>query len=357
VPGIVVALLFLASTPAQALLTPAGHQPSPSTTHQVATALGTELGRHRLLAIGEDHRSRRFHLFLQSLIHDRAFICRVDDIVVEFGNAGLQEIADHYVGGRFVARRDKLRMWRDTGQLLVWDSPVYERFFDAIRAINARRLCPRPVRVLLGDPAIAWDKVHSADDYRAFAERDRAYADVVEHEVLAKGHRGLLIAGVAHVLKGRPREFTGGATLGEIIESRHPGVLYSVVPLADGRLRAIGLAVRGLVELRHSPWDRQSYARLVSANISALVTLNGEKVWRPMNALSWPPADQVADALLPLRGPDREVRPDPVIYRDAAYQAELRRRAAIMSQVYGSDFIPIVDAALSPPAHSRGAAR
>ena len=316
----------------------------------MAKQLGDQLDRRPLIAIGESHRSARFHRFLDSLIRDRDFICRVDDIVVEFGNSALQATADRYVGGGEVSRDEKVRMWRDTGQWLVWDSPVYERFFDTVREINQRRLCPRPVRVLLGDPPIRWEEVRSAADYRAFAERDQAFAGIVEREVLARDRRALLIIGGTHILKGRPREYEGGATVGEILERRHPGLLFAVLPTEDPGVAAVaGLGPRRrLAVVRELPLGAESYARLASARTSMRVTVDGERVWRPANALGWPATAAVVDALLLLDGEDAEVRPDPAIYRDPAYQAELRRRAAILAEVYGMDFLPELEALLAP---------
>ena len=314
----------------------------------VAARLGAQLDAHPLIAIGEAHRSARFHRFLDGLIRDPAFICRVDDIVVEFGNSALQAIADRYVAGEAVAPAEKARIWRDTGQWLVWDSPVYERFFDTVREINASRLCPRPVRVLLGDPPIRWDEVRDAAAYRRFAERDESFADVVEREVLARGRRALLIAGSTHILKRHPAEYAGAPTLAEILERRHPGRLLAILPTEDPRfVEPLGLgAARPLALIGGTPFARAPYARFASATASMRVTVDGERVWRPMNALSWPEAGAVIDGVLWLAGEDEEVRPDPFIYADPVYQAELRRRAAILAEVYGFDFLPELEALL-----------
>jgi hypothetical protein len=309
--------------------------------HAVAAALGARLDAHRLVAIGESHRSSRFHRFLDSILADPALICRADDIVVEFGNGRFQDVADSFVSGRPVAAAEKEKIWRDTGQFLVWDSPLYEHFFDLIRAINAKRLCDHPIRVLLGDPPIDWGKVAASADYGAFAERDLWFADVVEREVLAKGRRALLIAGAAHVLKGRPSEFTGRPSMAEIIEHRHPGLVFSVLPVADADFTALTAPAGGsFLAVGGSALASQSYQRLASPRMSARVIENGKPVWRPMSTLSWPAIDRVIDAVVKLTGEDHEVRPDPSVYADLAWQAELKRRAAILSQFYGSDFLP-----------------
>jgi hypothetical protein len=315
----------------------------------VAAALGARLDAHRLVAIGESHRSSRFHRFLESILTDPALICRADDIVVEFGNGRFQDVADAFVSGRPVAAADKERIWRDTGQFLVWDSPLYEHFFDLVRAINAKRLCDHPIRVLLGDPPIDWGKVAASADYGAFAERDLWFADVVEREVLAKGRRALLIAGAAHVMKGRPSEFTGRPSMAEIIERRHPGLVFSVLPVSDADFAALaGPAGGSFLAVGGSALASQSYQRLASPRMSARVIENGKPVWRPMSTLSWPAIDRVIDAVVKLTGDDREIRPDPSVYADPARQAELKRRAAILTQFYGSDFLPQLAEAMAP---------
>jgi hypothetical protein len=42
-----------------------------------------------------------------------------------------------------------------------------------------------------------------------------------------------------------------------------------------------------------------------------------------------------------------KIDPDPVLYRDPAYQAELRRRAPILRDVYGAEFLPELEALLA----------
>ena len=50
----------------------------------------------------------------------------------------------------------------------------------------------------------------------------------------------------------------------------------------------------------------------------------------------------VVDGLLYLGG-DSSLFPSPTIYLDAAYAKELRRRAAIIKQETGQDFVAVVD--------------
>lgn len=55
------------------------------------------------------------------------------------------------------------------------------------------------MRVLLGDPPIDWDSVHSGDDYGTWLRlRDSFPADLIRREVLAKKRRALVIYGDMH---------------------------------------------------------------------------------------------------------------------------------------------------------------
>jgi hypothetical protein len=47
-----------------------------------------------LVAIGENHRNRRVHDFIVSLVSDPRFLQKVDDLVVEFGSARYQDVID-----------------------------------------------------------------------------------------------------------------------------------------------------------------------------------------------------------------------------------------------------------------------
>jgi hypothetical protein len=96
-------------------------------------------------------------------------------------------------------------VWRNTTQspLETWDSPVYERFYRTVRAINWPRPAGRQLRVLLGDPPIDWPEMRTPQDVQvSFQQRDAHMASVIRHAVLGKGRRALLLAGAGHVAHG-----------------------------------------------------------------------------------------------------------------------------------------------------------
>ena len=139
---------------------------------------------------------------LRRLIGDPRFLCRTDDIVIESGNARLQPVADAWASGKDVGEAELVSMYRETAVPFAWNAPMYRQFYETVREVNARHLCPHPVRLVLGDPAFDWATIETADDLRKVADRDAFYATVVEREVLAKKHRALLVSGVETVWSG-----------------------------------------------------------------------------------------------------------------------------------------------------------
>jgi hypothetical protein len=160
---------------------------------------------HRLVALDEgDHGNNRGHAFRLDLVRDPRFGAVVDDIVVEFGSARYQTLMDRFVvAGEDVPPESLRVVWQDTTQPHdIWDGPIYEEFFRTVREVNASRPQERRVRVLLGDPPIAWEAVRSrADHAKWFEQRDSFPAKLIQQEVLAKNRRALLVFGSMHLVR------------------------------------------------------------------------------------------------------------------------------------------------------------
>lgn len=297
--------------------------------------------------IGELHRSREIHAFLQQLLHDPGFICLADDVVVEFGNSRLQSIADDYVSGKRVSEIQLQSVWRETSPPLTWNSPVYRKVYEAVREINLNHLCPHPVRIVLGDPPLDWSKVNDAKDFEKFDDRDGSYADVVEREVLDRHHRALLIAGELHAMKKPPKELQAGPdeeTAAQRIERRHPGALFCVVsvPLPNAA-KALSLGPPPSFRVVHgSELEQADFQMADYTSTVRHVPVGGKMVWKLDPEKDWPRMGEVVDGLLYLGGNHSEY-PSPTIYLDADYQQELRRRAAIIKSYSGQDFMPAID--------------
>jgi uncharacterized iron-regulated protein len=180
---------------------------------------------HPVVALGEDHGNETEHVFLRALVRDPRFAATVNDIVVEFGNARYQDLMDRFMKGEQVADDALRRVWRDTSQITgVWDRPIYEEFYRAVRAVNATLPRERQLRVVLGDLPLDWDAAQRTPPTpgqkrlygqpvpdnapEGFLNRDRHAADVVRREVLAKQRRALVIYGDMHLTR-RPTSIVG----------------------------------------------------------------------------------------------------------------------------------------------------
>src|SRR3569833_3407249 len=71
------------------------HAPSPD----AISAIARQFDTHSIIQLGELHRSLQIHSFILRMLHDPRFVCRLDDVVVEFGNSRLQKLADIYASG------------------------------------------------------------------------------------------------------------------------------------------------------------------------------------------------------------------------------------------------------------------
>ena len=109
----------------------------------------------------------------------------------------------------------------------------------------------RRIRVVLADTPIDFGRVQSiadADYVRTMEnETDQQFADRVEQEVVAQGHRALIIAGGGHLRRGlhadiHPRTDDPGQppNAGTLIAQHHPGQLYTIDTLITGYLRDPG---------------------------------------------------------------------------------------------------------------------
>jgi hypothetical protein len=161
---------------------------------------------HDIVALGEGaHGNEQGHAFRLSLIRHPRFSTLVNDIVVEFGNARYQDVMDRFVRGESVPDVTLREVWQNTTQAApIWDRPIYEEFFRVVRAVNVTLTPARRLRVLLGDPPIEWENVHTAEDvnkWMADGNRDRHPADVIRREVLAKQRRALVIYGEGHLAR------------------------------------------------------------------------------------------------------------------------------------------------------------
>lgn len=220
---------------------------------------------HSVVALSEGpHGNEQGHALRLALIRHPRFAATVNDIVVESGNARYQEMMDRFVAGDDVSVDELQVAWQDTTQVTpVWDRPIYEELFRAVRAVNSSVSREHRIRVLLGDPPVDWPKVLTgSQDFRPLIlGRDRHAAEVIEREVLAKKRRALVIYGDAHL-------FRAGESVVGILERNTSTKTLNIVTASSGAnfnlLTAVQPEVRSwpvpsLAAIRGTALDTQQF--------------------------------------------------------------------------------------------------
>jgi hypothetical protein len=203
---------------------------------------------YSVIALGEgNHMNLQGADFRLQLIRDPRFPRKVKYILVEWGTGRYQAVMDRYIAGEQVPM-DLVRLcWRETTQPVIWDAPIYEEFFKAVRQLNQSLPEEYRLRVILGDPPIDWSTIHTREELENwYNERmitrpwgksnitDGHAYDVLLREVLSKGEKALAIFGDAHFAKPDielAKGFFGDYLKGNLriqLEHSHPGNVLSI---------------------------------------------------------------------------------------------------------------------------------
>lgn len=155
---------------------------------------------YQIVALGEGlHGNEQGHEFRLALVRDPRFPALVDDIVVEFGNSRYQAVMDRFIQGGDVPYAALRRVWQDTiNANPLWDSPIYEEFFRAVRGVNASLAAERQLRMVLGGPPIDWETVTTHDELQRGMAGGGGGIEVIKREVLSRNRRALVIYGDGH---------------------------------------------------------------------------------------------------------------------------------------------------------------
>jgi len=238
--------------------------------------------RHPLVALGEMHGVEQGARFIEQLVRHRDFAASTTIIVVEFGNALHQAVADAYVAGEDVPPAQLRRIWHDFigGGPWGFRSPIYPAFFATVRDVNRSLPHDRRIRVLLGDPPLDWSTTHTtADFHAALRDRDTHCARVVAEHVVREHERALLLYGAFHLLRRHP--LAGPETLAQLIERDHP--LFTIMP-HDGigpgceelEARFASWPIPGLCELSRT-WLADHPAEAVLGNHGTVPSPDGTR--------------------------------------------------------------------------------
>ncbi len=175
--------------------------------------------RADMVGLGEAHGRRADSDLRIALVRHPGFAQKVRAIVVEFASTTEQSTLDRYIRGENVSRAQLERVWKTTSNG-VWDSPVYEEFFAAVRDVNSKLPAGARIRVFGGDPG--------PTDQR---DRETAAAAVLEEQAFSKHSKALVIYGAAHFYRTAPASFGASAELARRLEKAHPGRILTVIPV------------------------------------------------------------------------------------------------------------------------------
>jgi len=309
-------------------------QPKPATPVDPIPAIVEAFGSHAVVALGnvEFRGNEQAHAFQVSLIRDPRFTAVANDILVEFGNSRYQDVMDRYIRGEEVPHDSLRRVWQDTTQVeFEWDLPIYEDVFRTVRAVNASLPRNRQLRVLLGDPPIDWEQIHSMRDLRqAMGDRDGFALTVLQREVLAKGRRALVIYGGQHLIRRNTAPNAADEWAGGIIarmERGHLGNAFTVLPETRRDLTAIQSNV--------ASWPVPSLAVLRG-------TILGSAIWDSQPQRRFVRTEEQYDAILYLGPPSSmtAAKLAPALCSDRTYIEMRLGRLALIPPPPGATFAP-----------------
>ena len=216
---------------------------------QIVRILTSAFDQVDVVALGEEHQRKADSDLRIALVRNPDFSKKVRSIVVEFASTTEQSTLDRYIRGENVSMAQLERIWKSTTQAAnkVWDAPVYEDFFAAVRDVNSKLPADARIRVFGGDPG--------PGDNRS---RETAAVSVLKEQVLQKHGKALVIYGAAHFYRTMPADYLSlmGEDIGlaRMLEIDYPGRTFAVIPVG-GRLD-LPPGVTGAIDPEYQKFDR-----------------------------------------------------------------------------------------------------
>jgi hypothetical protein len=319
-----------------------GHaQPAVVHAKDIAKSLIQQFDKTDVVALGELHGSQADQDLRIQIIHSKDFARKVHIVVVEGLNSLYQDDLDRYIRGENVPKEQVQRVWRDSTGIFV--GPVIltidEQFLSEVRSVNRGLPNGLKLRVIAADPALDWASVQSPAEFRSILGARAVFgAEVIEREVLRKRQKALLIFGQGWFTRNQQRKTPNGFvpgtdTIGALLDKDFPSRVYVITPLRGG--------VYPDTPTLEKLIGRQEFPVLLRLKGTVFGTLDANEFIPAHSSLLMgaPPAPfhtyrdgarmaEVADACIYRgRAADALVRPDPSYANDAAYAAELKRRA------------------------------
>lgn len=273
---LIVALLWAAAT--NGLTGAQGVTPPiPAVPIEPITGILEMFKTHDVVALSEgNHGNEQGHAFRLALVRDPRFAAAVNDIVVEFGNAHYQAVIDRFVQGEQVAHEELRKVWQDTTQRgTVWDRPIYEEFYRAVRDVNAALPVERRLRVLLGDTPMDWYAPQRSSPPRT----DDFPASLIQREVLSKNRRALVIYGGMHLTRKRtpylpPKDPALAPLVATLISQMQSGSIVAQLDRMGARVFVVSTSTDfdiSLIQANVVEWRRPSLA-LIRATLLGLAS-------------------------------------------------------------------------------------
>jgi hypothetical protein len=314
-------LLMAALAGVAAASPPAQTSPADATPLDAITAILDLFTTHQVVGLGEGpHGNVEGAAFRLKLIGDPRFPTVVQDILVESGTARYQEVMDRYIRGETVPHQQLRKAWEDTTNPGTnWDKKMYEEFFTAVRTVNRALPQRHKLRVLLGDPPIAWESVRTRADLRRWnMQRDPHAFAVLKRESFPHNRKVLIIYGDGH-FQGRGFK---------------PLSLTNLIERANVKMFTISTRYGDLIKFQPSvkSWKIPSFTFLRGTTL-------GKKYYAQYYPM--PPApgwntvlmeDQFDGALYLSAGPPTMTLMPASLCRDADYMKMRLARLAIMGQ-------------------------
>ncbi len=156
----------------------------------------TAFANHSLVGLGEHHGLAQEGDFYNALLLDPRFARDVGNVVVEFGSAARQTTLDRYLAGEEVPYQELREVWTDlVGVYPAMFYTMYPDFFAQVRRVNMNLPPNRRIKVWLGDPGIDLARVKTPREVAPLARgRDAVAVALIEHEILARGKKALIIS-------------------------------------------------------------------------------------------------------------------------------------------------------------------
>jgi hypothetical protein len=127
-------------------------------------ALVQAMRTHRIVVLSDVHNDGYEYQLLDALIADPGVAGGLTVIGLGWGNAAYQGGVDRYVTGDDGAAGDVDRALDESlDGPGIWHQAVYRRLVDAVRALNLAQPARSPVRVILGEPAVAQGTITERD--------------------------------------------------------------------------------------------------------------------------------------------------------------------------------------------------